>query len=211
MKIYRLILIGLFLTQISIAFAQTFEGLIKYNNNYQIKMTKQDSEQLNTLMGTKQVYVFKGDNYKSVYNGTFIKMQIYKGDENKNYTLTGKNDTLYWEDYSQNKDLALSYEIKVNQDTILGIVCNVIIIQSTLSKTYYYYNSQYSINSELFKKHNYGNWYYIISKTNALPLKIIYETEKYILTSIATEIKTIKLDDKVFEIQNKNKIAKANW
>lgn len=81
-------------------------------------------------MGTKQIYMIKDNNYKSIFNGFFIKMQLYRGDENKGYTLTVKSDTLYWEDYSINKDKALSYEIKKNQDTIMGIPCDVIIIQA---------------------------------------------------------------------------------
>lgn len=86
-------------------------------------------------MGTKQAYVIKGNNYKSAYNGMFLKLQLYIGNENRGYSLTAKSDTLYWEDYSINKDRALSYEIKKNQDTILGIPCDVIMVQSEKSKT----------------------------------------------------------------------------
>ena len=92
--------------------AQSFEGKIMYSNNYQSKIANYPSEQLNNLMGTQQAYVIKDGNYKSTFNGSFIKLQIYRGDENKIYTLTAKSDTLYWEDCSLNKDEAFSYEIK---------------------------------------------------------------------------------------------------
>ena len=193
------------------ATAQSFEGKISYSNSYQSKLANLKSEQLNSMMGTKQDYYIKGSDYKSVFNGAFTKMQLYKALENKSYTLTGKNDTLYWEDYSTNKDEAVKYELQKNKDTVLGIACDVLIVQANKSKTYFYFNSKYSVKSELFKQHNYGNWFYTISKTKALPLKTIYETDQFIVTSTATEIKEMKLEDVFFEIPDKKKIAKAYW
>ena len=192
-------------------FAQSFEGKIIYKINYKSKVANYPSENLNRLMGTKQIYMIKDNNYKSIFNGFFIKMQLYRGDENKGYTLTVKSDTLYREDYSINKDKALSYEIKKNQDTIMGIPCDVIIIQAEKSKTYFYYNSNYSVNPNDFKQHKYGNWYYIISKTKALPLKTVYENAQYIATSIATEIKPERLNDEIFIIPNNVTILPAYW
>lgn len=191
--------------------SQSFEGMLVYSVNYKSKSPDVTSEQLNSLMGTKQWYAIKGGNYKSVFNGNFIKLHIYRGDENKSYSLTAKSDILYYEDYSENKDKALSYEIKKNQDTIMGVPCDLIIVKAEKSKTSYYFNSSYKVNPELFKGHNYGNWYYMVSKTKALPLKTIMETEQFIMTSIATEVKPMQLKDNVFEIQNKAKIAPAYW
>ena len=191
--------------------SQDFEGMLVYSVNYESKSSDVTSDQLNSLMGTKQWYAIKGGNYKSVFNGNFIKLQIYRSDENRNYSLTAKSDILYYEDYSENKDKALSYEIKKNQDTIMGVPCDLIIVKAEKSKTSYYFNSSYKVNPELFKGHNYGNWYYMVSKTEALPLKTIMETEQFIMTSIATEVKPMQLKDNVFEIQNKDKIAPAYW
>lgn len=191
--------------------SQIFEGIFTYSINYESKSSNITSDQLNSLMGTKQWYAIKGGNYKSVFNGDFIKLQIYRNDENRNYNLTAKSDTLYYEDYSKNKDKALSYEIKKNQDTIMGIPCDLIIVKTKKSKISFYYSSDYKVSPESFKGHNYGNWHYIVSKTKALPLKTVTETEQFIMTSIATEVKPMQLNDNVFEIQNKDKIAPAYW
>jgi hypothetical protein len=191
--------------------SQSFDGLIRYSNNYDSKDNNISSEQFNYLLGTKQIFAIKSGNYKSVFNGKFIKLQIYRSDENRNYSLTAKSDTLYYEDYSKNIDKALSYEIKKNQDTILGVPCDLIIVKSLNSTTSIYFNSKYSVDPEVYKNHKYGNWHYIISKTKSLPLKIINETDKFIMTSVATEIIPMKLEDNVFEIQNKDKIAPAYW
>jgi hypothetical protein len=193
------------------AISQTFEGKISYSISYQSKLANLKSEQLNAMMGTKQEYYIKESSYKSVFNGAFTKMQVYNASENRSYTLTGKNDTLYFEDYGTNKDEAIKYELQKNIDTILGVICDVLIVETKKSKTNFYFNSQYNINPELFKQHVYGNWYYTISKTKALPLKTVYETDQFILISIATEIKEIKLEDSFFVISDKKKIAKAFW
>jgi hypothetical protein len=195
----------------TISSQEYFEGLVTYSVNYESKLTNVSSSQFNKLMGTEQYYAIKKGNYKSVFNGSFIKLQIYRSDENRNYSLTAKSDTLYYESYSKNKEKALSYEVKKNQDTIMGIPCDLIIVKTEKSKTSFYFNSDYKVNPESFKEHNYGNWYYIISKTKSLPLKTITETEQFIMTSIATEIKPMKLNDNVFEIQNKDRVAPAYW
>lgn len=192
------------------SFGQSFEGKITYSNTYKSKLAKLKDEQLNTMLGTSQEYYIKGDNYKSLFNGKFVKMQIYRAEENKSYSLTAKSDTLLWEDYSKNKDVAVNYEIQKGKDRVLNIPCDVIIVSTAKSKTYYYYNAKYRVNPKLFSNHNYGNWYYIISKTKALPLKIVYETGEYILTSTAVKITPMKLDKNVFDI-DKNKIAPATW
>ena len=100
---------------------QNFEGKIMYSINYKSKSKNTSDKQLNNLMGTRQAYVIKKGNYKSAFNGKFIRLQMYRSDENRNYSLTAKSDTLYYEDYSINKDKALHFEIKKNQDTIMAV------------------------------------------------------------------------------------------
>lgn len=207
MKLLILILLATTLT----SSAQIFEGKMTYSNTYQSKLPNLKSEQLNSMMGTKQEYYIKGNNYKSLFNGLFTKMQIYQGEENRSYTLTAKSDTLYWEDYSKNKDVVVNFETQKNKDTIMNISCDVLIVSTDKSKTYYYYSSKYGINPEMFIKHNYGNWYYIVSKTKALPLKTVHETAQFILTSTAIEIKPMELGKQFFDILDKNKTAPATW
>lgn len=194
-----------------VGFTQSFEGTIIYSNTYKSKSPQLKDEQLNSMMGTKQEYFIKGGDYKSIFNGSFIKMQLFKGAENRSYTLLAKSDTLYWEDCGKNKDLAVGYKIEKAEETVLGVSCDVLIVSTPKSKTHYYYNKKYGINPALFTKHQYGNWYFIISKTKALPLKTIYEDEQFILTSTAVKIIPMHLDDSTFSILDKNKVAPSMW
>ena len=73
----RLIIIVFLLSSISLA-SQNFEGILVNSINYESKDSSVSSEQLNSLLGTKQFYAIKEGNYKSVFNGLFIKLQIYK-------------------------------------------------------------------------------------------------------------------------------------
>lgn len=203
-----LLLFVLICTQVN---AQLFEGEIVYQNSYVSKMPNMSSERFGTLMGTRQDYFIKGNNYKSVFNGSYIKLQLYRGDENKSYALLTKSDSLYWDDYGKNKDVAITYEIKKNADTVMGIICDVITIKSAKSKASYAYNSKIGVDPKLFVQHAEGNWYYLISKTKALPLKTVFDTEQFTLTSVATAIKPDKLKSELFDLPDKNKIAKAFW
>lgn len=124
MKIFVLLL----LLSPMIGFAQSFEGKITYANTYKSKSPRLKDEQLNAMMGTTQEYYIKGGDYKSVFNGSFIKMQLYKSVENRSYTLTAKSDSLYWEDYSKNKDAATKYEIEKSKETVMGVLCDVLIV-----------------------------------------------------------------------------------
>jgi hypothetical protein len=195
----------------AIGFAQTFEGKISYVNSYKSKSPQLIDKQLGSMMGTTQDYYIKGGDYKSIFNGMFVKMQLYKNTENRSYTLTGKSDTLYWEDYGKNKDIATRFEVEKGKETVMGVLCDVLIVYTPKSKTYYYYSNKYGVNPNIFKQHAYGNWYYIISKAKALPLKTVYEDEQFTLTSIAVNIIAMKLEAKLFEVLDKNRIASATW
>ncbi len=207
MKVFILLL----LFSPMIGFAQSFEGKITYANSYKSNSARLKDEQLNTIMGTTQEYYIKGGDYKSIFNGSFVKMQLYKSAENRSYSLTAKSDSLYWEDYSKNKDAATKYEIRKSKETVMGVLCDVLIVYTPKSKVYYYYNTKYRVNPDLFKQHAYGNWYDMVSKTKALPLKTVYENELFTFSSTAISITPMKLDNSVFEIPNKNKIAPATW
>ena len=94
-----------------ISFSQSFEGRIQYSNSFKSKNPQLKDDQLGVLFGTSQEYFIKGGDYKSIFNGTYIKMQLYRNKENKSYTLTGKSDSLYVDDYSKNLEPAIDVKM----------------------------------------------------------------------------------------------------
>lgn len=192
--------------------AQSFEGVIIYQNKYQSKAPNVSDEQLSNSLGSKQKELISstGD-YKNVFNGNFIKEQLYKIDENKAYTLLASSDIWYYEDYEKNKDKALSFEFSESVDTILGLNCNAISVKTETGYIKSFFNDKYKIDPELYNKHLYGNWYYIISKTKSIPLKVIYDTPGFTMISEAVSVEEQELNEADFKLPINANTAPANW
>jgi len=192
--------------------AQNFEGTVLYQNKYQSKAPNISNEQLSNRLGSmqKELISSTGD-YKNIFNGSFIKEQLYKIDENKAYTLLASSDVWYYEDYGENKDKALSFEFSENVDTILGLNCNVISVKTETGYIKFFFNDKYKIDPELYYKHLYGNWYYILSKTKSIPLKVIYDTPKFTMISEAVSVEEQELDETDFRLPINAKTSPANW
>ncbi|MFM9837594.1 MAG: hypothetical protein ACKVOQ_04975 [Cyclobacteriaceae bacterium] len=180
--------------------AQTFEGKIIYRNNYTSKLAQVKDAQFNAMMGTTQEYFIKGGNYKSVMNGTYSQMQLYIQADNKLYNKLATSDTLYWMDGKKDNDPVVKYEILKHQEEVLGVKCDVIVVESKSGKTTYYFNSKYAVDPSLYKDHKFGNWSFLMEKTKALPLKFIMENAQFKLVSVATEAKEQKLDSNLFKL-----------
>lgn len=152
-------------------------------------------------MGNIQEYYIKKGKFKNIFNGIYLKMQLFLPKENRIYTLTSKSDTLCWEDCQAIKDEPISYEIQKNKEKILNVMCDLLIVKTKQQIIYFYYNSNYIlIDTTLFENNNYNNWYYTISKTGALSYKTIIETGQFIATSVAVEIKEITIPDEFFNL-----------
>jgi hypothetical protein len=196
--ILTLLLVSLISFSIS---GQIFEGKITYANSYQSKVAGLTNETLYAMMGTRQDYYIKGGKFKNVFNGSFLKWQVYSPTQNKLYSLTAKTDTMYWDDCLPIKDEPVSYEIQKDKETLLGIVCDVLIISTKKQKMYFYFNpGKLLLDPSLFEDMNYSNWYYTISKTRALCYKTVIETQQFIVTSVVTEIAAMQLKDGFFDI-----------
>jgi hypothetical protein len=196
----RLFIAGILMALSVFAHAQSFEGVVVYKNTYTSKLPQVKDEQFNAAMGTTQEYSMKGGNYKSALNGAMLQMQLYRQADNKLYTKMSMADTLYWTDGAVNNDEVVDFKILPKQEEVLGVMCDALVITSKSAKTTFYYNAKYKIDPTLYKGHVYANWYFMLEKSKALPLKMIMETAQFNMTSVATEIKPVKLDDKVFAL-----------
>lgn len=183
-------------------FAQSyFEGEVIYSNKFTSKIANLTSEQLAVLVGDKQEYFIKDGNYKSFLNGRSITMQLYHSSSNRIYNRTPQSDTLYWFDASVNTEGVISVEVVKNKEVILKVMCDALVLKTKKGITTFYYNSKYKANTELFRNHQYGNWYYMLSKTGALPLKTVVENGQFIMVSTAIAIKPMSLGDNYFVIE----------
>lgn len=192
-------------------FGQSFEGEIIYRNSLKSKNPKMTDEQWTQMMGSKQEYFIKQGNYKSVTNGTMTQWQIYNNKENKVYTKMSNSETVLWNDASVNSDEIIKSEMKKNAITILGYSCNELTLTCKSGVQKYYYSSKLPVDIKLFENHKCGNWYEFLKNSKSLTLKTIIETLQFTMETIATEIKPMKLDDKIFILPADTKTSKSPY
>lgn len=210
MKI-RIILVVLLLTTVFSSHAQYFEGKITYQNKFKSKLPNATDDQLNAMMGTVQVYAVKGGNFKSTSNGSFFQWQIYLTKDNKLYNKFASSETLLWIDGGTNTDEVIKSEYNKAAVTILGYLCDEIILTCKSGTQKYYFNSQLALDVKSQENLKYSNWSAYISQSKSLPLKMIIENQQFILESVATEIKPLTLDDALFTLPPNATLAKSPY
>jgi hypothetical protein len=180
-------------------FCQTFfEGEIIYEIKMESKFPQiLSNEILTSKFGNIEEYFIKNGNYKTIFNGKEIKMQMYLSNENKIYTqYTNSPDSLYWIFADKVNDSIK--EILVIDDTtttkIMGVNCKTIIMNMVSGSSFVYnYNEKYPVNIDLFKNHLYGNWYSYLELSHSLPLLIEVDNRFFKMTFTAKEIKNEKI------------------
>jgi hypothetical protein len=210
MKLKNIAILCLFLSTIT-AFCQPFEGKITYTNTFKTKNTKISDQQWTTMLGSNQEYFIKGGDYKSITNGTFVQWQQYSNAENRLYIKMANTETLLWNDGSIQGDEVLKVEINKKVTEILGYKCDEVILTCKSGVQKYYFNSKLAVKTKLFANHKFGNWFDYLSNSNALPLKSIIDTAQFTMESIATEVKPMKLDPKMFELPAGVKTEKSPY
>jgi hypothetical protein len=206
-----LTIFAVLLTTILTTYGQDFEGKVVYKNEYKSKIPNATSEQFSSMMGTTQEYFIKGGNYKSATNGTFFQWQLYINKDNKLYNKMANSPTILWNDGGVNPDEVIKAEINKGVIDVLGQKCDELILTCKSGVQKYYFNSTLRVDPKLFEKHKFGNWNEVISRTNSLPLKMIIDSPQFTLECMATEIISMKLDDKIFELPADSKVEKSPY
>ncbi len=206
----------LFILSISVftaltSFAQPFEGKIIYSNSYKSKSPQVSDEQWTSMLGSVQEYLIKGGNYKSITNGTLAQWQLYLNSDNKLYNKLANSETAIWNDGNIQGDEVIKAEVNKNVTEVLGYKCDEVILTCKSGIQKYYFNSKFAVDAKLFANHKFGNWYDYLSKSNALPLKVIIDNAQFTLESVATEVKPMKLDGKEFTLPTGIKTEKSPY
>ncbi|MES2394417.1 MAG: hypothetical protein V4549_00335 [Bacteroidota bacterium] len=201
---YYLICFFFICVSINLYGQQFFEGKITYDIKIISKFPKIISDEiLSSKFGTIEEYYIQNGNYKSVFNGTDIKMQMYLSKENKIYTQYKDSvASFYWMfANSFNDTIKEIFTINSSETKVLDVDCKIISMNTKSGTAYAYcYNEKYSVNVDLFKNHLYDNWYSYLYIAKSLPLMI--EIDNYFFKAIYTakEIKEQKIVDNFFDI-----------
>ncbi len=193
------------------ATAQNFQGKIVYQNTYKSKIPNVPDAQFTAMMGQQQEYLIKGSNYKSTMNGTMMQWQIYRGDDNKLYIKTANSPVIYWKDGSENPDEVKKAEINKGVVTIAGYLCDELVLTCKSGVQKYYFNPKIKVDPSQFANHKFGNWSEVVSRTKALPLKIVVDTPQVTIESEATEVSEARIDDKEFALPPDSQLQKSPY
>ena len=205
-KVFQFLLIFLSLKS---AYGQAFEGKMTYLNTFKSRIAGMSDEQMAAIMGTTQEYFTNGRDYKSMTKGSALLWQIYINSDNKLYNKPANAETVTWIDGASNADEVQKSEINKGVTEVLGYKCDELILTCKSGIQKYYFNPEFKVDPELFVKHQYGNYYYVLSRTQALPLKMIVETAQFRMESTVQDIKPMKLDKSVFELPVNLKVVKS--
>jgi hypothetical protein len=177
---------------------QSFIGNINYNYSYTSKLPNITDDQFNQYMGTEQAYSINEDMYMSQMNGMSMEFQVYDAQNNRLLNKFQDNDTIYTIDASTVSDEISEFDIADTDVIVLGYKCKVLKLTTKSGTSEYYFSPAIKVDPNHFKKHNYGNWAFIVSQTQSIPIKTHIENEQFIMESVATEIKeenvTIDID-----------------
>ena len=186
-----------------------FEGEVIYSNTFKSKNPKLKDKQLSAMLGSVHNYYIKNGDYKTVTNGMFAQWQLYINKENKIYNKMMSSDTVFWNNAAIHDDELLSSKVNKNAITILGYVCDELVMVFRSGTHRYYYSSKLPVNSKLFVNHKYGNYYNYVSRANAVPLKMIIEDVEFTMESIATKVEAKKFPATFFVLPPNTKTAQS--
>jgi hypothetical protein len=192
-------------------YAQGFEGEVIYQNTYKSKIPSLTDEKFASLMGSTQDYFIKGDKYKSVVNGELLQWQLYVPADNKLYTKMANNEAALWTDAGINADSVISMVLNKDAIDILGYKCDELILNCKSGTQKYYFNKKLSIDPKVFINHHFGNWYYFVSKSNAVPLKTEIDNAQFTMSSTAVKVIPEKLEAVVFQLPEGIKVGPSPY
>jgi len=192
-------------------YAQSFEGKVTYKNSYKSKIPNMTDEQFSTMMGTNQEYVIKGANYKTTMDGTLLQWQMYLPQDKKLYTKMSNSEAIFYNDATVNNEEVISAVINKGVTDVLGYKCDELILTCKSGVQKFYYNSGLKLDGALFKDHKFGNWYEVLSRTNAVPLKISIDTPQFQMESVATQVKQQPVEGSIFTLPADAQLQKSPY
>jgi hypothetical protein len=184
----------------SIVLAQ-FVGVITYNESYKSKDPLISSDDFTKMMGSVRKLYIKGSNYRNVFDGNPGTVLLYRGDRQKIYRFEQNADTVFWMNaLSDTLSKIITYKIEDTNETIMHLTVQKLTIKSEMGLTTYFYSGKYGINPADFTRHNLNFWNFYTLKSRAVPLKIVIENDRIIMTSTAVKIESLDLDQIIFDI-----------
>jgi len=178
-----------------------FEGTINYKTEYSNVRAPMTVEMMKEQNGETSVLHFKKGNYLETYDAGEMKSQLFLRKEAKIYwESTYETNTYYWSRINLNNEEVLDYKITKNKETILGVVCDELMLKTNKGEKYYYYNSDYPIKAKWYEGFTDAQKNFASEKMEAMYLKFISKNKFFTTEVIATDIKPGKVSEDIFKL-----------
>lgn len=186
-----------------------FEGEITYKFDFQKKDSSFDETTLISYPAKTTTFIYKKGDWLQNPDDGMIEYSYFNHSKNRKYWKIKGADTLFFELGNEKReeevDSTLKTNIEYNTDTILGFVCNRLIILTQRLKLTIIYSPSFEINPVWYQKTKMGYYNIIYGLTKAVFLESIVETKDYISEMIAQEI--IRRNVSEAEFPDLNKVA----
>ncbi|OFX49042.1 MAG: hypothetical protein A2046_14710 [Bacteroidetes bacterium GWA2_30_7] len=186
------------------SFSQTkksFEGIIKYNIQYQSK----DSTKVDEYLGNEAIIYIKHGYYRQEYpNSKYITSVIYRQDDNKYYYFFKNTDTVLIQDCSFILDTLINISKNNKTTKILNSDCKSIVLQHQKETLTYFYDEDIFINPIFFVNHKYASYDRYAQETKSIYLKIIITDAKSDFIMTAYDINKIKINKRIYKVKKQS-------
>jgi hypothetical protein len=181
--------------------AKYFEGSVTYKFDVS---PYEDSSNLFKQFGRGGTLLFKDGNFFHKYDSCIYATDIYNKEENKMYIQKAYSDTTLVIDCGLSGSEIKSLTLNSKKETILGILCDELIIHYEGKTVVDYFNPDtLTINPEWFRKFNFDEEYRIDKKEKSIFLKRRIVYPEYTITQTATNISVEAIDSKIFTVSPK--------
>jgi len=181
--------------------AQYFEGFIEYKIEYTPKSNSIVEKDLIESGGDSTKTYYKDGYFLDICDSQFMSYQLFQHDKNAIFHKKRiDSDTLVKVSTIAKKNEKFEYEIHKKADTILGYLCDKLIVNDANVKSTYYYSSKLSIDPKHYKNLTVMNKNKIVEIMKSCYLRFIHENEYFTADVIAVKVKRENLNDKIFEI-----------
>jgi len=215
--------------QISICFAQNFEGKLVYDVHFEI-----NEEALEKMSSTKEdmvkrmkvegdhfdettIYLSKNGDYIRATNATSSNKFFYQSSSNHIFLFEKKSKYITLINAEKYGSFDMGYEIvkpvisKIDSTKIIhGDTCKLVRIDwGKLGTEDYWYTDKFQLDALLFSRHNYEYMNRVFELTNAYPVEIIKKMRGFIpMTITLRSYEEVDLPDEIFALPEMKKSKK---
>jgi hypothetical protein len=197
-----------------------FEGKVTYSINYSSQYEDLSNEYLQNSYGSYMEMYFKNGNiYKKYYNpnGQLLSERYLILKDNKSYSKSINQDTIYWFDIKKH-DTKQTFK-SIEDSTILnepalgietkGVVSGIGFGENTYDVSgKFYFSKKYMVNPKWYENFREANYNEIIKFGKGIQLLLIETNPNWTKETSFNTITPMKVDEKIFNIDSDNEILK---